>query len=131
MNRTTYMITEGQNYYNANKRKIWILGVSILAILLILSVGFITKTVTAKSSINKAKLVTSVEVQEGDTLWSIASNYISEEYSDMNDYIKEIKATNQISDNEIYKGSYIIVPYYPKESSDKDGDASIVISETR
>lgn len=116
MNRTTYMMTEGQNYYENNKKRIWIVGIMLLIILLFISIGFITKTVTAKSQSDgeRVKLVTSVEVQKGDSLWSIASDYYKKGYSDINDYIKEIKATNGLSDDDIHAGNFIVVPYYEK-----------------
>jgi FOG: LysM repeat len=112
MNRTAYMMMEGQNYYQINKKRVWIVGVALLLILVVLSVGFITKTVTAQDSHERVKLVTSVEVKKGDTLWSIASNYYSSDYVDMNEYIKEIKMTNGLSDDNIHAGNYIVVPYY-------------------
>ena len=116
MNRADYMMVEGQNYYENNKKRIWIVGIALLAILLLLSVGYIAKTVTAQGNSERVKLVTSVEVKKGDTLWSIASIYYSNDYVDMNDYIKEIKTTNRLSNDEIHAGNFIVVPYYEDTS---------------
>ncbi len=117
MNRTTYRMAEGQHYYVANKKRIWSMAIALLIILLLISVGFIAKTVTAQSNKESIKLVTSVEVKSGDTLWGIASDYFSDNYSDMNAYIKEIKSANGLTSDDIHAGNYIIVPYYKSSTS--------------
>lgn len=116
MNRTTDIIIEGQNYYRQNKLRIWILGIVLLVFLVICSILFFTKTVTAQREGNRTKLVTSIEVKQGDTLWSIASRYITDEYDDMNEYIEEIKSSNGMATDTIHAGNYIIVPYYTDAS---------------
>ena len=116
MNRTTYTSTRGLQEQFYNRRKLWITGVILLIILLLLSAVFITKTVTAKSDRARVKLVTSIEIKSGDSLWSIASEYLSEDYADINAFIKEIKATNRLSSDEIHAGNYIVVPYYEDQT---------------
>ena len=61
---------------------------------------------------DREKLYTSVRVEEGDTLWSLANEYSSVEYKDNNSYIKEVKKLNHISDEVIHEGSYLVLPYY-------------------
>jgi hypothetical protein len=103
---------ESQSYYRLNKKRIWIVGAAILFAVILFSVLFITKTVTAQRDGERAKLVTSIEVKKGDTLWSIASDFISDEYNDMNEYITEIKVSNGMTSDDIHAGNFIIVPYY-------------------
>jgi cell division protein YceG involved in septum cleavage len=112
MNRTSQILTEGQSYYQLNKRRVWVVGAIVLILFLMFSVGFITKTVTAQRSAARTKTVTSVEIKKGDTLWSIASEYYSDEYDDMNEYIEEIMYSNGMSSDVIQAGNFIIVPYY-------------------
>jgi hypothetical protein len=118
MNKTANYITEGSEYYRLNKKRVWSIGLAVLLVLVILSVFFITKTVTAQRSIDRTKLVTSIEVKKGDTLWSIASEYVTDEYNDLNEYIDEIKNSNGMVSDEIHTGNYIIVPYYVDASND-------------
>ncbi|MCI9491842.1 MAG: LysM peptidoglycan-binding domain-containing protein [Lachnospiraceae bacterium] len=59
------------------------------------------------------KSYTSIEIQPGDSLWSIASEHITEEYQSIQDYVKEIKALNGLGDDNIHAGKFLIVPYYP------------------
>lgn len=58
------------------------------------------------------KYYTSIRVEAGDTLWTIAANYITDEYKDRNEYIEEVCYINHISQNEIHAGQYLVVPYY-------------------
>lgn len=108
-------------YYNKDritlrKTRMWLIGGLILLTLLILSMCFFTKTVTAKGNRERTKLVTSVEVKKGDSLWSIASNYMTAEYDDVNEYVEELKKSNGLTSDQIHAGNFIIVPYYADAS---------------
>jgi cell division protein YceG involved in septum cleavage len=116
MSRIVERIIGTNEYYRLNKKRIWLIGTIVLLVTLLYSAFFITKTVTAQRNTNRIKLVTCVEVEKGDTLWGIASEYISEEYNDMNEYIEEIKNSNSLINDEIHAGNYIIVPYYADAS---------------
>lgn len=116
MNRVYDIVAESQEYYRINKKRILILGITVLILTLALSVGFISKTVAAKRSEDRVKLITSIEVKKGDTLWSIASEYISDEYDNIIDYIEEIKKCNRMTSDDIHTGNYLIIPYYTDAS---------------
>ncbi len=53
-----------------------------------------------------------VEIRQGDTLWSIAQENMSPGYSDIYEYIAEIKTCNQLQCNNIRSGNYLMLPYY-------------------
>ncbi|MDF2474509.1 MAG: hypothetical protein K0R21_2291 [Anaerocolumna sp.] len=93
------------------KPAVFITGAIILTIM-ILAMGILSTNVSAEKVPFREKTVVSIKIEEGDTLWSIASRYITEEYKDMNTYIKEIKKTNGLFEDTIHEGKYIIVPYY-------------------
>lgn len=117
---------DGVVKYNSNQnireiimkqRKVLISGIVfvVAAVLtsIILSITLISTTVTAQRQEGaREKRITSIQIQKGDTLWSIASSNITEEYDDVNDYIKEIKQTNQLQSDIIHEGKFIILPYY-------------------
>lgn len=58
------------------------------------------------------KYYTSIQIQSGDTLWELANDYISAEYTSVNDYIKEVKQLNSLKNDNIHEGQYLTVPYY-------------------
>ena len=52
------------------------------------------------------KYYTSIRVSSGDTLWDIAKEYRTEEYSDISSYIAEVREINHLSSNQITDGMY-------------------------
>jgi cell division protein YceG involved in septum cleavage len=86
----------------------------LISMITILFVGCIliqTNQTDASTPVHE-KLYKSIQIQPGDTLWSISESYMSDEYSSVNDYIKEVKEINGFNGNTIYEGGYLIVPYY-------------------
>lgn len=78
--------------------------------------GMLTITITAsKEPFCSEKNVTSVYIEKGDSLWTIAEKFYTEENVSMKEYINEIKKCNHLADNEIKEGQYLIVPYYVPE----------------
>ena len=71
----------------------------------------------ANSSDNRPvnKYYTSITVENGDTLWNIADEYISGYDIDKNDYIAEVSALNNLSKDEIHAGQSIVVAYYTRD----------------
>ena len=61
------------------------------------------------------KYYTSIEIEQGDTLWSIASEYMSAEYDSIQDYIEEVKELNQLGPDDIHAGQYLMIPYYSSD----------------
>lgn len=80
------------------------------------SAGFlifgILRTTAAKGRAERVQYVTCVEIRPGDTLWSIASAYLTEEYRDIPEYVEELKRCNRLIRDEIHAGQKLIVPYY-------------------
>lgn len=53
-----------------------------------------------------------IQIQDGDTLWDLADDYVEAGMSSKAEYIKQIKEVNHIYDDNIYAGSYLVLPYY-------------------
>ena len=92
------------------KLALLLLGMAVIIIISCFLFSSI-KTQAAPAEITY-KYYTSVEIQSGDTLWTIAQDYYTEEYTDLNEYIYEVCELNHISSDEIHAGQYITVPYY-------------------
>lgn len=63
----------------------------------------------------KCKYYKSIQVQEGDSLWSIAEDNMSEEYSSIDEYLNEIITINHIpswNTDHIQEGTYLTIGYY-------------------
>lgn len=58
------------------------------------------------------KYYTSIRVESGDSLWSIARAHMGEGYDDIGDYIQEVKTINQLGEDEIHAGQYLTIPYF-------------------
>lgn len=65
-----------------------------------------------EEGISGMEYYTSVRVHSGESLWDISKRYYSSEYKSMNQYIRKIKYLNHMSDENLYAGSYLIIPYY-------------------
>lgn len=53
-----------------------------------------------------------IQVGRDDSLWSIAEQYCSEEYENIQEYIREVCRINSIHDDTILYGEYLTIPYY-------------------
>lgn len=92
----------------------WLLGVATLVIIAILlfnasDISGFSGDMTREKSY---KYYTSIVIRKGDTLWSIAEEYMTEEYDGIEAYIWEIRRVNHISDDRIYTGQYLAIPRY-------------------
>ena len=94
-----------------NRKRNFIILISLFVIMVLLCICFTIKSARASDGIYREKCVISIRIEEGDTLWSIASQYYTVDYCNINDLINEIKKTNHIDDT-VFIGQYIIVPYY-------------------
>lgn len=61
------------------------------------------------------KYYTSIKVEQGDTLWSIAKEHMGTEYASIQHYIDEVKQLNKLRVDDIHSGQYLMIPYYSSE----------------
>lgn len=90
----------------------------MLAAFIVLSISFLLNNFSAKASVEADKTYKyfkSIEVQSGDTLWSIAEANKDEHYISTAQYIKEVKSMNSLSNNTITTGQHIMIPYYSSQ----------------
>lgn len=87
--------------------------VIIFLVFLLFQTSNITNAGTQNSI--RHKYYTSVEIEQGSSLWEIAEEYITEEYDSVEEYIKEVKQINHLTEDLIYEGAYLCVPYYSSE----------------
>lgn len=124
--KSIYYMTDAElrNYKRMKRRKqmlrkkINTLIIS-LCFVLVLAIGYFSINSNARNSDDtvKYKYYTRVTVGAGDSLWTIADDYIDYDfYKGKNDFIKEICSINHLNVNgDIKKGQEIVVPYYSTE----------------
>ena len=99
------------------KRKMFFLLVAIFVIT-IGSVTFGSIFSTAKnpaSDVPQYKYYKSIEIQQGDSLWSIAEEYCTDAYEDTREYVDELKQLNSLTSDTIHAGQHLLVAYYDTE----------------
>lgn len=104
-----------QNDRNTRKRR------SLCCVILLISLisgSIITyKAVTAREHqelLAAESMITSyqsIQIQPGDSLWSIADTYMQDPYEDIRDYMQTIKEINCMKDDQLRSGDYLIIPY--------------------
>lgn len=87
----------------------FVFSVVVLSGILAVKIG------ASKKPVEYEKMVASVYIEKGDSLWTIAKKYYTEENESMKAYINEIKTCNHLSSNVIKEGQYLIVPYYTEQ----------------
>ncbi len=103
---------------NALRKKVFIRfllsasAVAVLVLVLLFSNKNITRADETGNNIPKTKYYKTIEINVGDSLWSIASEYKSGEYRNTNDLIEEIKLINNLCNEKINSGEKLIVPYF-------------------
>lgn len=99
-----------ENLWSQRMHFRYVLIMSVFLITAVTGMAFYGKAGT-DDGIRREKRITCVQVKEGDTLWSIACDFYTEEYGNIKKMIQEIKRTNRISD-QIYIGQKLLIPYY-------------------
>lgn len=86
--------------------------VIMVALFLIVLLLLPERAAYADNSTSKTYSITSVQIEEGDSLWSLASEYYTEEFESLNSYITEIKRMNGLSSDTLYAGNYLLIPHF-------------------
>lgn len=90
-----------------------------MCLIIICVISYHSLTTNAESNTNEISLkyYTGVIVKSGDSLWSIADEYIDyDQYKDKTAYIKEVCSINRLNDaSDIRAGQRLVVPYYSTE----------------
>ena len=90
---------------------------SMFLIICIFTAGTIFFFSKSKASehVDSYKYYTSLEIKSGDTLWGIASQYGTDGYNNLQEYVEEVKSLNNLKGDTIHSGQFLIIPYYSYE----------------
>ncbi len=116
-NYVTRALINRQKRLNQIKLHILALSISVVTVIT-LSILLISFSTEANDRVHEPayKYYKSIEITNGDTLWSIANDHFdSAYYNNTREYVSEIKKVNNLTSEKIVAGSYIIIPYYSTE----------------
>lgn len=102
----------------AQLRRRYLFVAIIIITLLLLSGAFGSFIAKAQSPDTESnfKYYTHITVSYGESLWTIADRYMSDDYNNKEAYIQEVVRINSLDDeNDLYAGTTIVVPYYSSE----------------
>lgn len=94
---------------------LFICTICMIIILGITFGSFLSKAKNTDSEATTYKYFTSILVEPGDNLYSIASANILDSSQNIESYMNEVIHINALEDETIHAGQYIIVPYYSNE----------------
>ncbi len=87
-------------------------GMSLVLLIVFILYSTIVHADSTNTAEQKIECFTSIRVYPGESLWEISRRYYSKEYQSMNQYIRKIMKLNHMTDEKIYAGAYLIIPYY-------------------
>lgn len=92
----------------------------LLGIICVLFLSFSYQAIVSNADESVAdvsyKYYTSIMIESGDTLWTLAEEYGDDiHYDSVSDYINEVMQINHLNTEQINAGEYLIVPYYSTE----------------
>lgn len=91
-----------------------VLAAVILTAACFIGIGICRFAAPAAAGTDVYKYYTSINIKKGDTLWSIANEYMTEEYDGIEEYILEVRRLNHLCGDGIRAGGYLAIPRYAK-----------------
>ena len=88
-----------------------VMFLTILATVFVITGCLKANQVKASSAKEENVYYKTIQVEEGDTLWTLADQYMGSNSFDRQQYIDEVKEMNHLTDDTIESGSYLMIPY--------------------
>ena len=87
----------------------------IVSLAILLGNGIKALANSASETYPPQKYYTSLYIEPGDSLWTIAETYSAGSEMTIEEYVDDVIAINRLESTEIHYGSYLIVPYFSSE----------------
>ena len=85
------------------------LSILILSVFLLFMVLLIRQTFAACAAETRPEKYTSIRIEAGDSLWSIAAEHTSD-VSEIEYFIKEVRRINNIKGDMLIESQYLVIP---------------------
>lgn len=90
--------------------------ICLIGALVITFGSFLSRAEEKESGVTYYKYYTNIEIQPGDTLWSLSEDYMDVNYDSREEYMAEVRELNSLNEEgKIVAGQYLIMPYYSTE----------------
>lgn len=100
----------------------WAAIAAVVVILIaVITVAALRARYSTKDAIaTETKLYKMYTIERGDSLWSIAEEYVDYgHYDDIRDYVDEVISINDLNDkNSITAGCNLVIPYYREDTDE-------------
>lgn len=85
----------------------------MLLILVIAVTGYsMLTTLAEEESVQGLPYYSSIEIQEGDSLWKIADRYRKGSRMTTQEYVKQLQRMNRLTGDTIHAGAHLTIVYY-------------------
>lgn len=88
----------------------------VLLMVLAFCSGFFGHTLlnarAAEDLVENERYYTSIQLKQGDSLWSIAERYMEGSGYSAAEYVEELKRMNGLKEEQIHSGEYLTVVYF-------------------
>lgn len=113
--RVNAQLARREKKVRIERRILVISGILFISLLILLGSGIHAFASSSSEPAEQHKYYTSVRVQSGDSVWTIADQFLLDSNMSKEQYVKEICEINNLSDGKIYAGEYLTVSYYSLE----------------
>ena len=93
---------------------LFVVSAAIILVLAIAGGSFISRAQAPGETVYY-KYFTSIRIESGDSLWTLADTYADGNFESREAFIREVIRTNHLLDENINAGDYLIIPYYSAE----------------
>lgn len=91
----------------------FILTLVIMTVIgLLIGIRLTTISANADTKTPRQKYYKEYQIEDGDSLWSIAEDEMGAGWSDVREYIYEVEVLNGIDGDHLTAGNYLQLPYY-------------------
>jgi cell division protein YceG involved in septum cleavage len=100
----------------AQKRILILIALAVISSVIVLCCSIRAFASSRSASASLHKYYTSISVEKGDSLWSIAGDYTMDGVMSREEFIDEVCELNNISDKDsLRSGEHLVVMYYSTE----------------
>ena len=97
------------------RRSILLVSVLLISVSIAFSITGFLSSAKDNSEPNYYKYYTSITINPGDTLNTIASCHFDSHFGSSKKFINEVMIINSLTDDNITSGMHLVIPYYSTE----------------